>query len=393
MAYPNQYVPILKWKRAEQSALRMFDDPNKDITIPLIELVMPTVQLDRLEGEKGSRKRVRKTDAEISREVVLKFKERRMLEIPEEIEQSWGTRPVFVDFTLLYDYEGQRTTALKVNALENIISTGVHRGLQLKPVLNLNDDSTIKMAIASLAHELNQGICLRIAPSDLVGIDALNDKIETLLAALGLSRNAIDLLIDIKETNEDKGWCQQFLNASQGINNLEEWRTFIFASGAFPENLSKCRLDNLTLLPRYDWQIWLSAVKRRSLARNPIFSDYTIRNPIFNERLQYFNPTPSIKYTLENDWLILKGAMGQREHYLANAKLLVEDMPDSYYGEEFSWGDRNIFEKAKYFHQYMKDIRNGKIKSGAGTGRNMDWIAWGISHHLALVSGQIASLS
>lgn len=384
MSTQNYYVPILKWKRAEQNALQALGDKERSVVRPFIELVMPTVQFYR---KIDKDRRVKKTPEEIFTEVVNKFKEKRIKEIPEEILQSWGTKPVFLDFTLLYN-----GTQLKINSLNEIISIGTNKGLKIIPVLNLNDDSKIKEAIALLSRKYDHGICLRVAPSDLTNTEILNKKIETFLKDFNLSRKNIDLLVDIKEIKESDGQYLQFMNSGQKIENLSEWRNFIFASGAFPETLSKCKFDEPTFLSRFDWQNWLYHIKGKKLKRNPIFADYTIRNPIFNEALQYYSSTPSIKYTLEKNWLILKGKMYQSEHYLVNAKLLVEDMTESFYGEEFSWGDKNILKKAKYYHQYVKDIKNGKLKQGEGTGRSTDWIAWGINHHLILVINQIANL-
>jgi hypothetical protein len=382
----NHYVPILKWKRAEQSALQALGDKKRDVMTPLIELVMPMVSLYKKTGRKEEKKIIRKTQEEIFAEVVQKFKEKRVKEIPEEILQSWGARPVFLDFTLLYD-----GIQLKVDSLNSIISAGMDMGLKIIPVLNLNDDLKIKEAVASLSKKYDQGICLRVTSSDIANPNALNTKIEDFLKNFNLSRKNIDLLIDIKQIKEMGGQYLQFMNASQKIKNLSGWRNFIFASGAFPENLSEFKVEKPKSAPRFDWQNWLYHKKKKGLARNPIFADYAIRNPIFKEALQYYQPTPSIKYTLENDWLIMKGEMYQSDHYLANAKLLVEDT-NYFYGEKFSWGDTNIAQKAKYYHQYVRDINRGKIKKGKGTGRNTDWIAWGINHHLISVVDQIANL-
>jgi len=383
MPKQNHYVPILKWKRAEQSALQALGNEEKNVITPLIELVMPTVPLTKKVGKEN----VKKKPEEIFTEIVNNFRDKRIKEIPEEILHSWGTKPVFLDFTLLYN-----GTQLKIDSLNEIVSEGTNRGLKIIPILNLNDDSKIKEAIASVSKKHAQGICLRVAPSDLESTETLNKKIDVFLKDFNMSRKNIDLLIDIKQIKENGGKYLHFMNASQRIKNLIEWRNYIFASGAFPENLSECKLDEPTSLPRFDWQNWLRYIKEKNLARNPIYADYTIRNPIFSEALQYYNPTPSIKYTLENDWLVLKGKMHQNEHYLVNAKLLVEDMTDSFRGEGFSWGDKNIAEKAKYYHQYVRDVKSGKLKQGKGTGRNTDWIAWGINHHLILVLNQIDNL-
>ena len=65
-------------------------------------------------------------------------------------------------------------------------------------------------------------------------------------------------------------------------------------------------------------------------------------------------------------------------------------MPGIFFGEEFSWGDRNIAEKAKYYYPYFKSVKN--LEPGKGTGRSTDWISWGINHHMVLVTKQIANL-
>ena len=378
----KHYVPILKWKRAERRALEALDEKKKDAITPLIELVMPMVPLYKKKEGKDEKK-IKKTQDELFTEIVFKFKEKRIKRIPEEILRSWGARPVFLDFSLLY--EAQLTTQLKVNSLNKIIPVGIDMGLKIIPVLNLNDDPKIKEAICSLLGKNNQGICLRIAPSDLSNTQVLNKKVRNFLRDFSLPRKSIDLLIDIKEIKERGGQYLQFINASQEIENLLEWRNFIFASGAFPEDLSECKRDETTLLPRFDWQNWLHYSNAKKLKRNPTFADYTIRNPIFYELLQYYNPTTSIKYSLENDWLVMKGRVREPELYLANAKLLVEDT-DYFYGDNFSWGDKNIAQKAKYYHQYVKN------RAAKGTGRTEDWIAWGMNHHLTSVVDQIANL-
>ncbi|MEA3463612.1 MAG: beta family protein [Patescibacteria group bacterium] len=379
MSKSNHYVPILKWKRAEQRALMELEEKNKSILTPLIELVMPTVSLYNVKDKN----KIKKTQGEQFAEIVQKFKEKRIKEIPEEILESWGTSPVFLDFSLLY--EDQFTTQLKVNSLNKIIPAGMDIGLRIIPTFNLNDDQEIKEAVCLLSKKYNQGVCLRIAPSDLLNTERLNKKIKTFLSDFSLSIKNIDILIDIKEIKENGGQYLQFINASQQIDNLMEWRNFIFAGGAFPENLSGCKIDDPKPIPRFDWQNWLHFTQIKKLKRCPIFADYTIRNPIFKETLQYYSSTTSIKYTLEKDWFIMKGKVREFGLYLVNAKLLVEDT-EYFYGEEFSWGDKNIAQKAKHYYQYLKD---NPIK---GTGRAEDWIAWGINHHLVLVANQIANL-
>ncbi len=375
----KHYVPILKWKRAEQGALKMLDKKHKDHITPLIQLVMPSVSLYKELGKK----KIRKSPEEIFTEVVLKFKEKRIGKIPEEILQSWGTKPMFLDVSLLH--EAEFTTKLKVDSLNKIIPAGMNMGLKIIPVIHLHDNRLIKETACLLAKENNSGICLRLVSPEFSDLEKLNQDIADTLSLGELEENNIDILVDIKETEKNGDKYAKYFNLSQKISNLSKWRTFIFASGAFPENLSECKIDEENPIPRLDWKNWIKQTNSEDLTRKPTFADYTIQHPVYNEGVQFFPPTTSIKYTLENEWLVMKGKKQKFDKYLANAALLVGD--ERFYGEDFCYGDKYISEKAKHFKVYIK---KPAIK---GTGSTETWLRAGINHHLSLVAHQVANLS
>jgi len=198
--------------------------------------------------------------------------------------------------------------------------------------------------------------------------------------------NNIDLLIDIKYIDKENNHYLRYVNQSQKVQNLIKWRNLIFASGAFPEDLQGCKFGEETFIPRSDWKSWLQYIYNKQLERAPIFADYTVRNPIYKESDQFHSPSTSIRYTIENDWMIMKGKKNQPVYYLVNANLLVE-ASDYYSREDFSAGDSFISVKAKHYPKY---IRNRKLK---GTGNSADWIYAGINHHLVLTARQVANLS
>lgn len=359
----NHYVPILKWKRAEQGALKALGKEHKKYITPLIQFVMPK----------------QKNPQEQLEDVILRFEEQ-IVEIPKLILESWGNDPIFIDFSLLY------TTPLKVKSLSAILRGGSKFGATFIPVIYLNDDLQIKRAAYSLAKEYGSGICLRLICSDFSDLTKLSQSIGELFSSMGLVEKDFDLLVDIKETKENGDKYLKYLDLSQKIPNLQKWRTFIFASGSFPEDLSHCKLDEENLIPRIDWKSWREHIENRKLKRKPSLADYTIQHPIYKESSQFFPPTSSIKYTLDNEWLIMKGKKQKFELYLASAAELVKD-ERYYYGESFSDGDKYIAEKAKHFTKYIK---NPAIK---GTGTPETWLKAGINHHLVLVAHQIANLS
>ncbi|MFA6897075.1 MAG: beta family protein [Patescibacteria group bacterium] len=358
----NHYIPILKWKRAEQSALANLTNEKKVYITPLIQFVMPKQKPnDNLE------------------DVIEKFK-KQSNSIPDKIVEAWGKDPIFVDFSLLY------TTELKIDSIKSILENGMQKQAILIPVIHLDDDDKIKQVVCSLARKAN-GLCLRLVCPDFLDSQRLNDSIQEFIQKYGIDESKIDLLVDVKELGGDANKYKKYFDLSQNIINLPKWRTFIFSGGTFPKNLSLCKKDEENLIPRVEWKEWNNCISNSSVLRKPSFSDYTIQYPIYEESSQFFHPTSSIKYTLDEDWLIMKGQRRKPELYLANAALLIQDV--KYSGENFSFGDKYIIEKANYFPKYMEAKNKGTDLKG--TGSTETWLISGINHHMTLVATQISS--
>ena len=139
----KHYVPILKWKRAEQDALEAIADKYREGIVPLIELVMPKPK----SLFKDKNKRVKKTKEELFQEVIDTFIEKRISEIPEEIAKSWGNIPAYIDFSLLY------TVSLRTESIRKIIQKATKLGAKLIPVLNLSDNDDVKKAILQIFNK------------------------------------------------------------------------------------------------------------------------------------------------------------------------------------------------------------------------------------------------
>lgn len=361
----KHYVPILKWKPAEQRALEELSNEEKEFITPLIQLVMPNPKPPK-DGERD------KTPEEQLEEVITSFKEK-IPKISEEILSYWGKNPVFLDLSLIY------TSSLIVEGFDKILTAGENLGLRLIPVVNLSSDKEIKKLASSATKKYNHGLCLRLVPADFSDLGrSLVQEIHNFLETFSLSEDNIDLLVDLKDRNDK---YLEYIDLSQKIPNLSKWRTFIFASGAFPVDLTTCELGE-NYRPRFDWKNWISLKNFKKLLRYPTFADYTIQHPIYKESLRFFAPSASIKYALANDWLIMRGSKGKNKHYIANAYLLSQDkkFKSLFRGASFSFGDKYIAEKGS-------DLNTEK------TGNTKDWLIVGINHHLVCTIDQIANLS
>lgn len=384
MKIEKSYVPILKWKAAEQTALEKVAEEHKDRIVPIAEVVLPSVS-----QYSDSKTRTRKTDDEILDGMVKKMTEERVFDIPKEIKKVWGERALYLDVSLLHNRD--KTLDLKCFAFEAILSECHKAGLNITPVVNLADDQKVFELIAQLISggQVREA-CVRVTTASLRDIQALNQKLKSVLDTIGLKYNETHLLVDLKYVDVVEQ-CDVAYSAAQTIERLSEFKTFIFGSGAFPVDMSDCSLDDPTYIKRVDWIAWEQGVSQNdNNIRKPVFADYSIRHPLYNDSLQFFESTSTLKYSLEGSWMIMKGKKREFGYYLANASVLIlqPEFDQATFGEKqkFSYGDKFIDEKAEHFKKYAKD------PSVKGTGRTQDWIAAGISHHTALVMRQLSNL-
>lgn len=362
----KHYIPILKWKPAEQLALEKLSIKEKKFISPLIQLVMPSPKTPK-KNEKE------KTYDEQLKEVINSF-ELKIPKIPEEIQRSWGNDPIMIDLSLIY------TPSLRIKGFDEILRIGESLGIFLIPVINLSSDEETKKTVALLAKKYRRGLCFRLVRSDFIDMNKLTEELQNFLKLHSLSEKEIDLLVDLKD--DDKNEYSKLINLVQQIPNLLDWRTFIFASGAFPVDLTDCKVNQEKYITRSDWKNWITQINSGLLKRCPSYADYTIQHPIYKESVRFFSPSASIRYTLKDSWLILRGRRGKSVYYLAYSNLLSQSQKYQkiFRGSSFSFGDAYIVEKGK-------DL-NSKHPGGA-----KDWLVAGINHHLACTIDQIANLT
>jgi hypothetical protein len=363
----KHYVPILRWKAAERDALKLLKTEHKNIITPLIEFTMPVPK-----NEKN-----RKTPTELLQESIDMFLED-IKDIPSQILKCWGNHAIFIDIQLI---DG----SIRADALNQVLRLGRQLDIFMVPVITVipvvgfeSDTKTRQVAI-QFAKQLKNGLCFRIIESNLDEISFSKD-FDKFIKENKVDPNKTDLLVDFKIINEET-IAKQLVTKINKIPFLEDWRTFIVAGGAFPKDLSHFQKHNQYYVPRSDWAIWQQIVK--SLSRKPSFADYAIQHPVYMPPTSGANPSASIRYAAENDWLVLRGE-GLRnpkgakfKQYPAEAKLLFDQK--EFKGADFSYGDSYIAEKAADLN--TKSPGNPKT-----------WLEAGFNHHMTLVAHQIASL-
>ena len=368
-----KYAPILKWKAAEIGALHDLTKEQKKIVAPVFEFVRPLKISDKeiRDGVKSPEDKLLRVLSE---------------SIPEDILKKWGDgRPFFADFTLIFPED------LRKKFAEEFCKNSEKRHLEFISVVNLSADSSdYQKHIVKLVNSYaSSKLCIRLNSAEIQDVDMANSLLRQFLSTSNLVRPNVFLLVDLKEKTSDDMYNMAFNNI-QKIEGVAEYANVILAGGAFPKDMSQYKKDEEdNHQKREDWNGWVSRAKN-SIARTPVFADYTIRHPVYDEIVIKYQSTATIKYTTKDRWNIYKGAKGKFDNYLAYASILRVS-PD-FYGAEFSAGDLFIDKKGEYFPTYMEEVNNSIDGKVGGTGSTEQWLRAGINHHIAVVVDQISNL-
>ncbi len=335
-----QYIPILRWKRAEQDALRDLFPSTKSRVTPLIEI--PEIR--------------------IVEPAMLRT-------CASSVAMAWGDAPFYFDF-------GKHLPNVSMKTVNAFYSKARDIGLAVIPVTRLAGSIECQQALAKAIEEDKRGVCIRVFREDLGRTD-LGLTLKELMRALQQDEGQVDVVIDLKIFRPGDANLGGLLHA---LPNLNHWRTVAIVAGSFPKDLTGLDVGQHEL-ERKEWTAWNTAIRNHDLTRIPSFGDYTILHPILSDPIPGMNISASIRYTAWDYWVVMRG-QGLRNkrgagyaQYPANAELLT--MRGDFSGSWFSAGDRYISEVA------IKKDR---------TGNPTTWLRAGINHHVTFVVDQLKKI-
>ncbi len=359
------YLPILKGKEGEYSALEALTPDVKELICPLIEV--PEIPFDYIDNRPA------------------KSLEEHVRGVAEKMEKCWGTSgSLYIDIPWLDTDE--LTEGDVHHPLSQILQDGLDRGLQVIPVFGFDRPESYKSAVKDAVDHYRRGFCLRLRVADFAEDRELETEIDVLLQHLGTTETEVDVLIDLGDLRSngmegDEVRDLMFARATLGSVPLRQWRMLALAAASFPVNLSGVDSNATTLVPRSEWRLWNSVRRhptRLPANRVPIFGDYAISNPFPTEMdPRMMRMSASIRYTTEDSWLVVKGK-NVRNHGYEQYRTLSRALIDSpaFYGPGYSWGD-----------QFITECAGGKV----GTGNATSWRKVGTNHHLTVVARQIST--
>lgn len=372
MTTPIQsYVPILRWRPAEMTALEKLFPLDREKVTPLVEFIMPAPTTDAKDRRKIT---------ESSRDKFL----RRLPDVAKNLLKFCGRSPVLIDVHLL-DGDIRASSFGQILEASNSLDIFSIPVIYVIPVTSTSADMETRSVAVNYAKLSGHGLCLRI---DMIHFqeENLSSHIMEFMKVNELKIENTDLLVDLQIIN-DGTTAEAVADQLTLLPSLTKWRSFIVSGGAFPKDLSELEVFGTHPLPRLDRKLWGELLDSKKLARIPIYSDYTIQHPIFYGYIPGASVSASIRYTDDEQWQVFRGQAlgyinkktGQKgpghKQYLGHARTLIGQ--PFYKGEAYSFGDAEI--------KKMADESNQK------TGNPQKWLSIGINHHLTLAARQTAS--
>ncbi len=338
------YCPVIRFRPAETLALSKSPQGNPQNIKPILELIPERLEKSRKAGHS----------------------------IDSFLEQTAGSIFAYWGEDFYLDLHHIRKLISSNNgSCASFANRAKVLGLTYSPVITIGTGHAIGDQLSEVRNLNAQTIAVRAELQTIDSATFIND-IDQIASELGVSIDEIDLICDAKYIPQKiKNPAEMYLK----IPHLSLWKNVILLGGSFPQDLSSFKVGDWSI-PRHEWALWRSLLKNKS-GRIPLYGDYTSQHAIYTEKSNKFRPSPSIRYTSGNEFLVFRGSLKYgSEQYPAHASLLCGQKHFS--GVGFSFGDTFIYEKSL-------ELAKADMKPG----KHGDWLAACINHHLALVVVQL----
>lgn len=349
----THYVPILKAKRGEMQALRNASEATRKCLTPLVE----APYVDSSEVQPGT------IAPAIAR-------------LPNALEGACGMDPFLLDLGLV---ASDPALADGEHPVARVFADLRKRGLQAIPVTDLRRDEDFEDAIDAVVKTDQRGLCVRLDPEDFDDIDAAFDEVDQIINRIALTPDDIDLVLDFGEIEPRQAGSLGLVAAGliTPLRHLDDWRTLTLAATSFPR-VADFGADSLNTAPRAEWALW-DRLRGRGLQRTPTFSDYGITGTQTGEpgTASMFAPSPNLRYSTDTHYTIYKARHPRHGYEQFNALCAKIVTSSEFRGSSFSAGD-------DYISRCAADTD--------GPGNASKWLEAGTSHHLAVVTTQLATL-
>ncbi|WP_240519537.1 beta family protein [Amycolatopsis antarctica] len=245
------------------------------------------------------------------------------------------------------------------------------------PVIRSDATQSAASTTSRLCQELGAGGALRIRT-----IGATADQYEQLFRWLHVEPADLDLIVDLRYVDQAGARLTEDIAATLDTLSLfGPFRSRSLLCGSVPSSLKETAIWEA---PRVEEQLWASVAQGGYADLH--LGDYGVVHPLTGPGFR--SKHVSVKYTCPYHWLYIRQRMAEPEDavekYEENVRAhtfrivfreVVES--DSFFGPDFSWGDREILDAAE-----------GR---GHGLGSTTKPVAFATSHHLSYLAKRTAA--
>lgn len=299
------YLPIIKWQKWEQTALKETRPDVAPFILPCIEV------------------------RDSSQHATLKVR----------LADVWG-RPALIDYA---NPEG-RLTGERGKELKEFLALARQEQWPVAPVLHPLDAVGLPPGLSKEVLQFPEVVLrLRTVGPEIPQIQ--EDQVQQAREKLGAHEKPSRLIVDLGATPD--AWSQD--NVATLVAGIARLKALGFdqvhlASGAFPESLS--HVNAMAMFTRRDWNLW-KAVNAHANGLPLGFADYGPLPPKWTEEvLTRRGSRVVIRYARDQDWLVLRADGNTKAHSIAISLLMVGAYKASFKGPNFSYGDQLIADRA-----------------------------------------------
>lgn len=340
------YVPVLKLRSSEMKALQF-------LNINVKEKVMPVIQIlsDKLQDRKGDYLTVK------LKELIGAFSESNM--------------SFYADFEFVANGE--------IFLIKEFLKLVTFQNIKFIPVLSFIKSLPVYRNLIREKY-LQNGVCLKFDEYRIKNLKTedfliyFNEVVSKCKGFFQINESQIDIHLCLEELNgnESKQLTRRLIEILSNIDNGSDFRRIFVSVGSFPKDLSEILVDTERILYRHEWEFWKSLQVLRNKF-NLIYSDYGNIHPIYDPDQNGHIGSCSIKYTIEEDYLILRGTKPNKHpeasgQYRTKSLALVNNK--IYDGPGFSWGDFKILQVAQQTES---------------TGNASKWVQYTLNHHISKI--------
>lgn len=292
-----------------------------------------------------------------------------MIALGRKLGSLATSQPVWIDLGNLRHMFESRDVARLADILRTALGPGTS---VVTPVIRTSAEQAEIDTAISWAQDTGSGLCIRID-----GLTNMSEKAKV-AADLAMASELPDRMIDLIADAQDLPRVVTHEMLADAFPLSQSGRHWVLIAGSFPDAITHLRPDEYEhFIERSEWTTYEEEMEHKAQWRQPHYGDYATQ-PALYAPSPPFQPSPSVRYTLGNQFVILRGRGGKESdfgQYIGHARFL---QGQQYFGEVCR-GEAE---------EYVRRIATGT----RGTGNATTWRIASLQRHVAVASAQVEAL-